>query len=1006
MDSVNSSLATALIYHLSPKHHPEAMSIFRSILSRKPNCSSALIGIGYLLEEDEEYTEAVKFLSQALQRDQTNVYVGTEVAWCRALTGDYSKGLEELENYLPQISLDGTKSRELKARTHYRIGMCLWELDQSRSGRKSRSGAYASFLAAVKTDVNYSLAYTSLGIYYQDYAKDKTRARKCFQKAFELSASEVQAAEHLARSFADQRDWDIVEAIAQRVIDSGRTKPAPGSKRKGISWPYAALGTVQLNKQEFSQSIVSFLAALRISPNDYNSFVGLAESYFSSGRYNSALRTLRYAEGLDNAINKKNSGDRWFARHMLANVSRELGDYDDAISGYRSVLEMRPKEFGVSIALLQTCLDKAWHCIETGFFGQAIDDTVEGISVATSIAEYRPDAFNLWKAVGDACSLFTWVRSKINSFPLSQIKALLETGIDSAQYDFFSHFDGVGQKQLSSLQKESAESSIDIFSCLAAAILAQKRAILVSSDEKHAQAVAWYNLGWTEYRTHCCLKETEQAEKNAAGQKKFLKTAVRCFKRAIELEAGNAEFWNALGIVTTQLNPKVAQHSFVRSLHLNERNAKVWTNLGALGLLHNDFELAHSAFARAQSTEPDYAHAWVGEGLVALLLGDTKEAVSHFMHAFEISDCSSVLVKRQYASSAFDNLLHPHLSSNFSNLMQPLFALRQIQAQYPTDMPSAHLATMFLERVGDYEAANHELQLISAAAEAAYELTESSTALVRFAQAKAGLGRNQLAARSYEDAADSAETALDLSFEADISNMSSESLAKMRLSAHLTSGLAKYHLNAMAGAIEMFRAALEESNGATNIVCLLAQVLWATGGEDEKTVAREQLLDAVERNHDHINSILALGVIAILDHDRDGMEAVRDGLHPLRMDPNLDTKKQLRIEKVLNTIAVILLDDTGVGNQAMAEVMTAIMLSPSKPHGWSQLAALTDEEFPATMALKTAVRAVLPNGPLDAEDLAKAFGGAGTAANGQRGIMLAPWIEDGWNSFANALVVQ
>ena len=127
-----------------------------------------------------------------------------------------------------------------------------------------------------------------------------------------------------------------------------------------------------------------------------------------------------------------------------------------------------------------------------------------------------------------------------------------------------------------------------------------------------------------------------------------IKAAVIGFKRAIELEAGNAEFWNALGVVTSGLNPKVAQHAFVRSLHLNELNAKVWTNLGVLYLLQGDNKLAHAAFGRAQSTDPDYAHAWVGEGLIALLLGDTYEALSHFTHAFEISDASSIITRRQY----------------------------------------------------------------------------------------------------------------------------------------------------------------------------------------------------------------------------------------------------------------------------------------------------------------------------------------------------------------------
>ena len=38
----------------------------------------------------------------------------------------------------------------------------------------------------------------------------------------------------------------------------------------------------------------------------------------------------------------KVSGETWFTRYMLANVHRELGDYDEAINGLKAVLGDRP----------------------------------------------------------------------------------------------------------------------------------------------------------------------------------------------------------------------------------------------------------------------------------------------------------------------------------------------------------------------------------------------------------------------------------------------------------------------------------------------------------------------------------------------------------------------------------------------------------------------------------------------------------------------------------------
>jgi superkiller protein 3 len=72
---------------------------------------------------------------------------------------------------------------------------------------------------------------------------DKPRANKCFQRAFEISAGEVEAAERLARSFAESREWELVEIVARRVAEADKKRSVPG---KGLSWPQSAIGVVEL----------------------------------------------------------------------------------------------------------------------------------------------------------------------------------------------------------------------------------------------------------------------------------------------------------------------------------------------------------------------------------------------------------------------------------------------------------------------------------------------------------------------------------------------------------------------------------------------------------------------------------------------------------------------------------------------------------------------------------------------------------------------------------------
>jgi superkiller protein 3 len=1008
LDAIKLTLATSLIHHQTPRNHPEARNLFNQVLENSPNSTAALIGLGLIFEEEEKYTEAIDFLQRGLKKDPENKRMWTEVAWCHALNGEYEVAQDQLHKCLEGLDTKDSdpRSRDLIAQIHFRIGVCQWNIVPSPKMRKDRKGAYASFLSALQFNMNFAPAYTYLGLYYADYAKDKKRARKCFSKAFELSASEILAAERLARSFADLGDWDLVDIVARRVVDSGKAAPTPGGKR-GVSWPFAALGVVELNKQDYANSIVHFQAALRIDPEEYNSWVGLGESYHNSGRYIAAMKALQQAELL--ITGGEVSGEGWFSRYMLANVKRELGDYEDAAAGYREVLKSKPAEFGVLIALMQTLVEGAWALLENGRFGSSIENSNEAISVAETLVERRSDAFNVWKTLGDACALYSWVQGRIEEFPLDKIGKLLSSNSDEKEFGLLADVDDITIGDLSSASSENGVAADLLRETLFASILAQKRAIHSSADDDHAHAVAWFNLGWAEYRAHECLKEHRKSSK-------YVKAAIRCFKRSIEIEAGNAEFWNALGVVTSQLSPKVAQHAFVRSLHLNDKNARVWTNLGTLYLLESDVQLANEAFTRAQSTDPDYAHAWLGQGLLAQLVDDSRESQILFEHAFEISDSASVLVKKEYAYSTFAHLLRtPHTvrDGGAADLITPAFALQQLQRQSPSDLPSSHLSTLFSERLGSSAEAVQTLTNICSVVEADYEGTESERSLFLYAHAKADLARAELACKVFESAIENAETALSLS-SAEVDTEVDGRWTKCRLSAHLTAGLACFYTSNFDRAVDMFKSALIESAENPDVVCLLAQVLWAKGGETERTVAREQLFECIGSHPEHVGCLLLLAAIGVLDADADVLEAVEDDLKGLLGSDQITRATRGQVGELLSALR------TSKAWPVAAPSFTAqisVFITPYNSSSWTQLAeqgsnfSSEDEDnfedqkaFAAQMALKTALKQSGSVAGLAAEELGKAFANVGTIGDDQRAIMTAPWVVDGWAALGEDIV--
>lgn len=992
-------LGTSLVFYQSPRNHTEAKFLFDKVLEVDPTSTSALIGVGLVYEEEEEYGSAIDFLERALQRDGSNLRVRAEVAWLYALKGDYIRGKSDLESLLQTMSKKGAVSKELLAQTQHRLGVCVWNIDTSKAARKSRNGAYAYFLDALKSDFNYAPAYTSLGVYYSEYAKDKKRARKCFLKAVELSSSEVESAERLARSFADDSNWDHVELVAQRVVDSGKVRPPPGSKRKGISWPFSALGVAELNKQDYTKAIVSFQSALRMAPQDYHAWVGLGESYHNSGRYIAAAKAILNAQKLEETISDSSIGDTWFTKYMLANVKREIAEYDDAIALYKEVTATRPDEQGVAIALMQTMVENAFDSVEKGFFGKSVELATETISFALSVPSELSTTFNFWKVIGDACSVFSLVQSRVEDFPTENVRTLIGADKDhETAYDALHDVDAVGKGVIfaQGIFSEDERLGVDLTRSLHATILAHKRAIYLSAHDLHAQAVAYYNLGWAEHRAHTCLPAELRSKPS-----RYHKAAVKCFKRAIELEAGNSDFWNSLGVVTSELNPAVAQHAFVRSLYLNERSPHAWANLGTLALLQNDLQIANEAFTRAQSNDPDYAHAWLGQGYVALLYGDAKEARGLFTHAMDISESSSIITRRQYSVSLFDHILTNPPSLSVISLIQPLFALGQLHSLDVQDFAYDHLSTLFQERTHDSTRSVATLEKTCEFLEANYEATESPVSAARFALAKTDLARSYLTSGEYEKAIECGETALELSGIECENELTTEQRRKARLSSHLTVGLAQYFTQNVSDSLAYFEAALEESDNNPDAVCVLAQVLWATGTDEARERARELLFGVIGEDSTHVQSVLLLGVIALLDEDEESLEAVVAELHTLRTSDKVTDTEQSRIAEVLRAVAALSTKSTE--GDVAGQIQSDVMLYPHLPHGWSRLSEWSGEEYPAEMALKVALKAIPPSGELDATDLANAYAGTARAADAQTAIFVAPWASSGWDSLGDAI---
>ena len=121
-------------------------------------------------------------------------------------------------------------------------------------------------------------------------------------------------------------------------------------------------------------------------------------------------------------------GQRLFARYMLASVEQELGQFEAAIEMFNEVLAIRPTEFGATIALLQTHVECGIHNIALGLFGRAAENACRALEVAEALLADHGATFNLWKAVGDASAMFSWIQGWATELSPVKLQSILQSG--------------------------------------------------------------------------------------------------------------------------------------------------------------------------------------------------------------------------------------------------------------------------------------------------------------------------------------------------------------------------------------------------------------------------------------------------------------------------------------------------------------------------------------------------------------------------------------------------
>jgi len=975
------NLGTSYVFYQAPKNFSLAVKMFDTVLRSNPHYTAAKVGKGLVFREQGEYDQAEKYFKDALVESPNDNIVFFEYSWCQVLQKRYDEGRNGLHKALEGFKGIDLLSHDYRSQIWWRIGQSYWlQYDFTKDADQEKiSTIFSAFMSALNENPNMAAAFTSLGKLYSMVLKDMVRATKCFYKAFELDGGEIEAAEYLATEYADSMQWDLVEIVAKRVVESENIR---FSSEKEPSWPYRALGIACLNSHDYENAVKYFQNALRLLPDDSNLWVGLGEAYSSSGRYVAAIKTFTRAQDLDPS--------NWVATYHLGTVQKLTEDYQGAIKTFQQVLSLKPEERGVKFALIETILLAAKHELKKEVFGQAALLATACIkTISKALKSGLTLTQDLWNILSECCKIFLTVKSTIEKAPLDVLVDLAKEYTPSIPENSdmvsLTEIDSVTIAKLEDLlnqpneeENERALNAQLTNQLYLLYILFSKISFGYARKDKTTRALAWYNLGLSELNVYL-----DQENKNSD----ILNASIDCFKRVIRLQNQDPDVWNAYGVACSFVNVKVAQHCFIRCLILDSKQSVAWNNLAILYIQKGDIQLSELAIGRSLIIDPDFVPAWIGQGIISHTVGNATGAQKSFEHSFKISNGMSKLSKLYYSLTVFEQLKNnPNKAKLSQKLENAVLSLQKYLRLSPKSPLALTLMGLILERNSEFDYAIEQTTKICNIYEQEYEVTEDQDTLLKFVKVKAQLARLLLSARRFEEAVEHAQFASDISEESAASGDElSEELKKSRLSAFLTTGLAYYFLKDYGNSIESFKHALIESEEDQDVIVLLAQVLWAQGGDDEKEVALEQLFGSIEKNGATCKLALTLGAIGII-YDDGLIEAAQDEL-------NTFPETKLAVEDTENQVPRMLAAmNRSTGKDVKEPWYRAAFYKPWVFDVWKHLEP------------ETALRLAQDGTMVSTTELSEAYTAVeGSGKEAARAVFYAPWSSNAWVSLAKTL---
>lgn len=950
------ALATGYTYVDAPKNHKYAISLYDKILSENGQNIQAKLGKAIISIERKNWQDAHLLLLDVVREAPYNLEVMSQLAWCEAHLNYFDNSLKLFSEVISKCEDFDTRMIQFKSENLWRQAkVYLMKFDYSKDKKDMDlvKTAFKILVSIIKSNPDgFAKSYSTLGDVYANYYSDKIRAYKCYYKAFELDFTDIVAARYITEIYTENGNWNAASQIAERLVKSEAVK----SQLRTVNWPYRVIGVAHLEKQEEDQSIEWFQSAIRVDSSDVESWVGLGQAYYASGRIDASIKVFEKAIELDPS--------HLYAKYFNAISRSVMGEFSTAVDILQKIVEEEENNIAFKTTLATTLVQYAYDLYNQNFLQKSISVSIESIKLFHElISKQNYSSQNICMFLSKALYLFILVESQVDLLPLESLMEIFQT-ID---YNSDEALDSIDKVTLDDLLKDDTPDNIHI-TCIFL-VLISKLALGIDDFEKLSGTVRssiWCNIGISELVVYTTLKE-----------EKYRNAAIYAFKKSIKYQSNTVEAWIGLGMSTMDINYRVSQHSFIKALSYSPKDVSIWFNLAMLGLKNNDLDFATEVLRKIQSLEPQNSSPWLGMALVLEKRGNISESSQMYAHSYSLSNGRSRLIQLLYAKNILCKRIGKGDDERGIDALEELNSVAAGLEQYfnkrPNDKFALECALIVLERLHNYRLASYLADKLTKIFEKRFDQTQNETELFNYGIVKAQLARIQLGFGEYSDAIDSADLSNGI-----LADFKSEKSQMAQLSNHICLGLSNFFLGNFDQTIDHFQELLNDGKNIASFVLLIAKVLFEVGTEDTQTIAIQELIQYIDENGFDLLVTLSIAVIAILENDTGSMKTMLKKLNSLSLR-DLERDKHKEVSKLIKEIS----DRLDPNRSHDIHIQRTAFLFPNSHDSWHCINRRIEQRL-------------MTNGQnkVNIEKLSNAYCKLGNLRNIQRSVFFCPWNRD------------